>query len=282
MRLVSFTNADTPLAGVQLGSLVYNTGASMAELLDGWPHSFDRLPRSIADVTDNDRLIAAAEINFSAPIPNPSKVIGVGMNYVDHCREQGIDPPQRPTLFAKFPSSVVGPGAFVEWPATLTEQVDWEVELAVVIGKRGRGISRQRAGDFIAGYTICNDISARDIQFGDGQFVRGKSLDTFCPLGPALVTGDEVGDPGRLWLRLELNGTLMQESTTANLIFDVFELVEFCSESFTLLPGDVIVTGTPAGVGCFRKPPVFLKAGDRMVASIEKLGSLITPVAGPQ
>jgi 2-keto-4-pentenoate hydratase/2-oxohepta-3-ene-1,7-dioic acid hydratase in catechol pathway len=218
--------------------------------------------------------LALSEATLLAPIPNPSKVVAIGLNYMDHCREQNIEPPEAPIIFAKFPSAVVGPGAAIRWDPALTRKVDYEVELAVVMGRTARRVSAADALDYVAGYTICNDVSARDLQFGDRQWVRGKSLDTFCPLGPWLVTRDEIADPHDLSIRCTLNGDVMQDSTTAEMIFGVPQLVEFISRAFTLLPGDVIATGTPDGVGVFRSPQVFMKHGDVVTLEVEGLGQL--------
>jgi 2-keto-4-pentenoate hydratase/2-oxohepta-3-ene-1,7-dioic acid hydratase in catechol pathway len=215
-----------------------------------------------------------AEVMLLAPIPNPSKVVAIGLNYMDHCREQNIEPPEAPIIFAKFPSAVVGPGAAIRWDPALTRKVDYEVELAVVMGRTARRVSAADALDYVAGYTISNDVSARDLQFGDRQWVRGKSLDTFCPLGPWLVTRDEIPDPHDLSIRCTLNGDVMQDSTTAEMIFGVTTLIEFISRAFTLLPGDVIATGTPDGVGVFRSPQVFMKSGDVVTLEVEGLGQL--------
>jgi len=215
-----------------------------------------------------------AEVTLLAPIPNPSKVVAIGLNYMDHCREQNIEPPELPIIFAKFPNAVAGPGAAIRWDPALTRKVDYEVELAVVMGRTARRVSAAEALNYVAGYTICNDVSARDLQFGDRQWVRGKSLDTFCPLGPWLVTRDEIPDPQDLSLRCTLNGRVMQDSTTAEMIFGVPQLVEFISRAFTLLPGDVIATGTPDGVGVFRSPQVFMKDGDVVTLEVEGLGQL--------
>lgn len=218
--------------------------------------------------------LALSEATLLAPIPNPSKVVAIGLNYMDHCREQNIEPPEAPIIFAKFPSAVVGPGAAIRWGPALTRKVDYEVELAVVMGRTARRVPAADALDYVAGYTICNDVSARDLQFGDRQWVRGKSLDTFCPLGPWLVTRDEIPDPHDLSIRCTLNDQVMQDSTTAEMIFGVTTLIEFISRAFTLLPGDVIATGTPDGVGVFRSPQVFMKDGDVVTLEVEGLGQL--------
>jgi 2-keto-4-pentenoate hydratase/2-oxohepta-3-ene-1,7-dioic acid hydratase in catechol pathway len=218
-----------------------------------------------------------SDVTLLAPVPAPSKIIAIGLNYMDHCREGGHEPPKSPVIFTKFPTSVIGPEAAIRWDPALTAKVDFEVELAVVIGRRARRVPACEALACVAGYTVGNDISARDLQFGDGQWVRGKSLDTFCPLGPWLVTPDEVQDPDNLALRCQVNGEDFQDSSTAEMIFRVPALIEFSSRAFTLLPGDVIMSGTPHGVGAFRDPPVFLKDGDRVTAEIEGLGSLSNP-----
>ena len=275
MRLVSFDGGRR--AGVRAGDRVHDTGMNMLELLSEWPRVRERF------ASPDGAGVPLRDLKLSAPVPQPPKIVCIGQNYLDHVREQDAQLPERPVIFAKFRTAVVGPGEPVWWPEGVTETVDWEVELAVVIGARARDVSRDRAASVIAGYTIGNDVSARDVQLklGGGQWVRGKSLDSFCPLGPEIVTEDELGDPGSLRLWLDLNGTRMQDSTTSNLIFGVPELIEFCSRSFTLEPGDVLLTGTPPGVGAFRQPPVFLKAGDRMVAGIDGIGRLESPVRGP-
>jgi 2-keto-4-pentenoate hydratase/2-oxohepta-3-ene-1,7-dioic acid hydratase in catechol pathway len=180
-------------------------------------------------------------------------------------------------LFAKFPTAVVGDGAPVEWDPRLTTAVDLEAELGVVIGRTARRVAETEALDYVLGYTCVNDVTARDLQYGDKQYVRGKSLDTFCPMGPALVTTDEITDPGRLDVRSYRNGEPMQASNTANLIFSVPFLVSFCSEAFTLEPGDLICTGTPSGVGYFREPRVLMGDGDVMTVEIEGIGRLTNP-----
>ena len=213
-----------------------------------------------------------------APVSRPGKILCVGLNYADHLEEQGLEAPDHPILFAKMPTSIVGPGDPIPLH-DMTSQLDYEVELAVVVGSRVRGVTREDAFDAVAGYTVLNDVSARDLQFGDGQWMRGKSLDGYAPMGPALVSPDEVGDPGNLNVQTWVNGELRQASNTGNLIFDVPHLIEFCSEGMTLEPGDVISTGTPGGVGVFMDPPQFLREGDQVVVSIEKVGELRNPVA---
>jgi 2-keto-4-pentenoate hydratase/2-oxohepta-3-ene-1,7-dioic acid hydratase in catechol pathway len=223
-------------------------------------------------------LLPAESIRLTAPIPNPQKVVAIGQNYRDHCAEQGVEPPERPIIFAKFPTSIIGPGEAITWEPELTAQVDYEAELAVVIGKIARNVSQETAFEYVAGYLNANDVSARDLQFGDRQWVRGKSLDTFCPIGPALVTKDEIPNPHALAIRAMLNGKIMQDSNTSNLIFNIPALIAFISRAFTLLPGDIILTGTPPGVGVFRNPKVLLKPGDTITIEVEGLGQLTNPV----
>jgi 5-carboxymethyl-2-hydroxymuconate isomerase len=208
------------------------------------------------------------------PPLRPGKVVAIGLNYRMHADESGVQAPTRPLVFAKFPSSVIGPSAPIVIDRALAERVDWEVELAVVIGRRMRNVSEADALDYIFGYTVANDVSARDVQFSDGQWTRGKSFDTFCPLGPVVVTPDELGPIDDLRLATRVNDELMQDDTTANMIFGVPELLSFCSHSFTLEPGDVVLTGTPDGCGEFMDPPRSLAPGDVVEVSIEGIGVL--------
>lgn len=241
------------------------------------------------------RGVPVAELRLVAPL-EPGKIVCVGHNYAAHVREQGLPVPARPTLFAKFANAVVGDGEAIVMPPT-THALDLEVELAVVIGRRARRIPAATAGDVIFGYSAANDISARDLQgskpalrpgeHGDGQWLRAKSSDTFLPLGPCLVSADELRDAGdlrvRSW-RIPASGAdagreiLMQDSRTSDLIFGVGRLVEFVSESITLEPGDLLMTGTPSGVGVFRDPPIFLQAGDVVRVEVERIGSVTNPV----
>jgi 2-keto-4-pentenoate hydratase/2-oxohepta-3-ene-1,7-dioic acid hydratase in catechol pathway len=209
---------------------------------------------------------------------SPGKIVCVGLNYLDHIRESGAEPPAEPLIFAKFPSAVIRSGDPIPIDDELTKRVDWEVELAVVIGRTARRVDAADALDYVFGYTVANDVSARDLQFGDGQWVRGKSLDGFCPLGPEVVTTDEIPDPQNLALRTTVNGEVMQDSSTSEMVFGVAELIAFCSRSFTLDPGDVLLTGTPWGCGEFMDPPRSLHPGDVVEVSIEGIGSLRNPV----
>lgn len=217
------------------------------------------------------------EAKLVAPVPDPQKIICIGMNYRDHCEEQKKPLPEKPIIFAKFPTALIGHNQPIVKPA-LTEKMDYEAELGVVIGKRGRNIAEERALSHVAGYTIVNDVTARDIQVSDGQWVRAKSFDTFAPSGPFLVTADEVQDPQNLNIRLTVNGEVRQSSNTRNMVFSVAYLISYLSRVCTLLPGDLISTGTPGGVGVFREPPVFLKEGDIVSIEIEGLGTLTNSV----
>lgn len=214
------------------------------------------------------------EVKWLPPVFRPTKIIGIGLNYLSHIKESSSNPPKNPVIFAKFPNSLIGHEGVIEWKRSVTERVDYEAELALIVGKIGKNLSADEALSVIAGYSCANDVSARDLQFGDGQWTRGKSLDTFCPLGPYLVTKDEVEDPQNLEIELLLNGEIMQKSDTSEMTFSVKEIVSFLSQSMTLLPGDVILTGTPSGVGVFRKPPVFLKDGDEVIVRIKGIGEL--------
>jgi acylpyruvate hydrolase len=219
-----------------------------------------------------------SEVAFKAPIPRPGKLILLGLNYRDHAEETGQKIPEVPTLFAKYSNSVIGPGAAILIPRA-TEQIDYEAEFAFVIGRRGHHILRARALDYVAGYTIINDVSARDYQFVTSQWTVGKTFDTHCPMGPALVLKDEIPDPHTLDLSLSIAGEVLQRSNTRQLIFKIPDTVEYLSHVMTLDPGDVISTGTPAGVGFTRKPPRWLRPGETVRVEIAGLGVLENPVA---
>lgn len=214
------------------------------------------------------------EIRFAPPVSRPSKIIAIGLNYLDHVRESHGEMPEAPIVFAKFPNTLIGHRDQIRWRKEITRKVDFEAELAVIIGKETYRCEKSDALDVVFGYTCANDVSARDVQFGDGQWVRGKSLDTFCPLGPWIVTPDEIPDPHDLKIKCWLNGTLMQDSHTSLMIFKIPFLVSFLSRCFTLTPGDIILTGTPHGVGAFRDPSIYLGNGDEIIVEIESIGKL--------
>jgi len=219
-----------------------------------------------------------SDVRIKAPILRPAKLLGIGLNYRDHAEEFKIPIPAFPIVFGMYANAIIGPeDAIVIPPAT--SQVDYEAELGVVIGARALRVPLEKALDYVAGYTIVHDVSARDIQFGDKQWTRGKTIDTFAPIGPCLVSRGDLGDGGGLDIELRLNGHTMQKSNTRNLIFNVAMLVSGISQTMTLEPGDVIATGTPSGVGYVRKPPVFLKPGDMVEIEIDGIGILRNPVA---
>ena len=211
------------------------------------------------------------------PIDRPGKIVCVGLNYRDHAAEQGVAPPEHPILFAKWQTALVGPGEPIVLPPVARE-VDYEAELGVIIGERVRNVSEGQALEAVRGYVCVNEVSARDLQFSDGQWTRAKSIDTFCPVGPRFVPRGEIPDPQALWIRCTLNGEVMQDSSTAEMIFSVAEVIAFASRTMTLEPDDLIATGTPAGVGFTREPPVFLKDGDEVTVEIDGLGALTNPV----
>jgi len=279
MRFAHVKAANRPLGvveGNRVAALALDGVATVDELIAAGPETWDAAREAGAGALTIGEPLRPGMLD--GPLKTPSKIVCVGLNYHDHCRETGIAAPERPLIFAKFPSSLVGPDAAIEWPDELTEQVDWEAELAVVIGRRIKRASEREALDAIFGYTAANDVSARDLQFADQQWVRAKSLDTFCPLGPVIVTPDEFGDPQDKRLLARVNGETMQDSTTAEMIFGVAEIVSFLSQACTLEPGDLILTGTPWGVGGFRDPPVFLKPGDSVEIEVEGVGVLANNV----
>jgi 5-carboxymethyl-2-hydroxymuconate isomerase len=210
---------------------------------------------------------------LQAPL-RPGKIVAIGLNYRRHAAESGVAPPTAPLIFAKFPSSVVGPTAEIVVDRRLTQSVDWEAELGVVVGTRMRNVAAGDALRHVFGYTVVNDVSARDAQSGDGQWVRAKSMDTFCPTGPVVVGAGEIPDPQALRLWTAVNGEVMQDASTADMIFGVAELLAYCSSNFTLEPGDLLITGTPWGVGVVREPPITLQPGDVVQTGVDGIGTL--------
>jgi 2-keto-4-pentenoate hydratase/2-oxohepta-3-ene-1,7-dioic acid hydratase in catechol pathway len=222
-------------------------------------------------------LFNVGKVRLQAPVGRPPKILCIARNYRDHCVEQGVGAPSSPVVFAKYATAIAAPGDPIVRPR-ITVKLDYEAELGVVIGRPGRHIPEDRALEHVGGYMNFNDVSARDLQAADGQWLRGKSCDTFAPIGPALVTPDEAPDPQNLRIQCRVNGETVQDANTSQMIFSVAHLISFISEFLTLEVGDVIATGTPHGVGHVRKPPRFLNPGDRVEVEIEKLGVLANTV----
>jgi len=223
--------------------------------------------------------VPLADVKLRPAVPSPEKIICVGLNYRDHAAETRTEVPSEPILFAKFRNSLVAAGAPIRLPAAAPDQVDYEAELAVVIGKHAVRVGQSAALEYVAGYTCANDVSARDLQMRGSQWLRGKAIDTFLPLGPWIATTDEIEDPGRLEITCTVNGETLQHSSTAEMVFGVAQLVSFISQTIALAPGDIICTGTPAGVGFTRKPPRFLSPGDTVSVRIERIGELTNSVS---
>jgi len=278
MRLVTYTHGGSTLPGAIAANgdvvdlAVAGLPTTMIELL-ALPDGIE-LARKAAKQASTT--IHIADVRIEAPVPRPGKVLAIGLNYRDHAEESGQPIPQRPVVFAKASTCIVGPGDAIDIPR-VSRAVDWEAELCFVIGKTARYVSAADAAQYIAGYTIGNDVSVRDWQFHSPTWIMGKSFDTHGPLGPYLVTPDEVRD-GNLDIKLTVNGEQKQSSNTSQLIFGVGEIIEYLSAGMTLEPGDVVFTGTPAGVGGTRRPPEFLKAGDVVRVEISGLGVLENPV----
>ena len=245
------------------------------------------LQKTLEAVTESQHALTLPEgvftplerVRLRPPLPRPGKIVCVGLNYESHRVEQGIKSPARPVFFLKSSNTICGPADSIVLPPNSTE-VDYEAEFVVVIGRRGKGIPEEKVFEHIAGYTILNDVSARDMQYGDRQWFRGKSCDTFGPTGPCIVTADEIPDPHSLRISLTLNGRTMQDSNTNDLIFRIPFLVSYLSQSLTWEAGDLLSTGTPGGVGHYRKPPVYLKPGDTVSVTVEGIGTLTNPVLG--
>lgn len=255
------------------GILSINEGIHRVEELNDEAKKFLTTDSDCDELIANKIIFPQEAVKLTAPVSNPDKIICIGLNYKDHCEEQNRPFPEYPILFSKFNTAVVGPDDAVIKPA-ITQKLDYEGELAFIIGKEGRHIDEKDAMEYVAGYTIFNDISARDIQFADKQWLRGKTFNTFAPMGPYLVTKDEIDNPHNLYIKVKVNDSIMQDSNTSAMIHQIPYLVSFISQVVTLKPGDVVATGTPAGVGVFRKPPFFLKEKDTVSVEIEKLGIL--------
>ena len=282
MKLLTFSVESKARPGALKGDRVIDLAAAglpagphggLIEIARGGDAMLERARRALNAA--NAKSYALAEVAVLPPIRRPSKVVAVGLNYIDHCKEANLPVPPEPVLFSKFSNSICGPYDDLSWPVAVTKEVDYEVELGVVIGKRALNVAEKDALDYVMGYTVVNDVSARDLQFANAkQWDRGKSLDTFCPYGPYIVTRDEIPDPHVLQVRTVLNGKEMQNSNTKNLIFNVNKIIAYASQGTTLEPGDLIPTGTPFGVGFSRKPPVYLKDGDVCECEVEKIGTI--------
>ncbi len=284
MKLISYRDREVERLGVVIdgraipaSTLGAGAPGNMAQLLGMGEEERGRFLDLAASTEARAAGRPLEDLELLAPVPRPGKIVAIGLNYNAHAAEQGIEAPLFPTIFAKFPSSVVGHGATVRWDPELAKAVDYEAELALVIGRTARLVSEADALDHVLGFTCANDVTARDLQRADRQWVRGKSLDTFCPLGPVLVTRDEIPDPQNLRISCTVSGERLQDATTADMIFSVAELIAYCSRAFTLEPGDVLLTGTPPGVGVYREPQRLLRDGDEMVVEIERIGRLSNP-----
>ncbi|MEO3887065.1 fumarylacetoacetate hydrolase family protein [Nonomuraea sp. B5E05] len=295
MRLVTYAIGGGAASGVLAGDRVVDLASAVAQAAgedSGLPRSLP-VRAYLERELDHVAVAAAAgalaragegvaldEVRLLPPVPDPEKILCIGLNYRDHAEEAGLQLPSEPMVFAKFRNSLIGPADAIVLPNAV-ERVDYEAELAVVIGRRGRAIPEELALRHVAGVTVFNDVSARDMQAATSQWTMGKAVDTFGPCGPSLVTLDEVGDLDDLRLRTRVNGATVQDGTTADMVFSVARLISHLSRAMTLEPGDIIATGTPAGVGFKRTPPVLLKDGDLVEVEIDGLGTLANRVAGP-
>ncbi len=297
MRLVTFTTDGA--AGMRCGIETEGgiADASVVAALAGLDEKAARTTRAVLELSDSDRatldrtageqtaalrergaLHEAAHVRLGPPVPDPQKIVCLGLNYRDHAAEAGLDAPAVPMFFAKYPNSLVGPADDIVPPLT-TNAVDYEAELAIVIGRRARNVDAADALSHVGGVMAFNDVSARDLQLANNLWTGGKAIDTFGPCGPALVTLDAIGDLQNLGLRTRVNGETVQDGSTSQMIFGVAETIAFLSQIMTLEPGDIIATGTPAGVGGSRTPPLFLKTGDVVEVEVDGVGTLRNPVA---
>lgn len=305
MKLAQFKrkNANQPCLGVLLGDVVFDVaeiaraqrsaGATVADWLLEANSTLDVVNRGAEGVEQLNALLtlqagvragiggfSESDIEF-LPAVRPGKILAIGRNYADHALEGGGEPPKAPLIFAKLSNALSAHKAPIVLP-TVSETIDWEAELAIVIGRRAKAVSEAEALDYVFGYSLMNDVTARDLQRKDGQWTRGKGLDTFAPLGPFITTRDEIEDIQNLKIEGLYNGEVTQTSNTSKMIFSVAYLISYISQGITLEPGDVIASGTPEGVGFFRDPPVLLKAGDVCEVRVEKLGTLRNPVVAPR
>jgi 2-keto-4-pentenoate hydratase/2-oxohepta-3-ene-1,7-dioic acid hydratase in catechol pathway len=279
MKLVQYSqHGGAPQAGAWIGNEIVSLGGagftSLLSVIQGGDEARRAIDAHLGRVSHG---IPASAVRLHAPLPNPPKLIMIGLNYRDHAIESNMPIPTTPTVFSKFNSSIIGPGDAIVLPAA-SAQPDYEAEIAFIIGKRCKKVAAADWRDVVFGYTCINDVSARDLQLATPQWLMGKTCDTFCPMGPAIVTADEISDPHNLGIRMTVSGEVLQNSSTKELIFGIGELVEHITRTTTLEPGDVIATGTPPGVGFARKPPRLLKAGDECIVWVEGIGELRNPV----
>jgi acylpyruvate hydrolase len=280
MQLVTFRSNGSWQAGIEVDGNVVPAAALgpypsiVKELLAIEPARFDELLDAAANAAKRQDALAFSEVQLGPPIPDPDKIICLGLNYKDHAAEAGLKLPEAPVLFAKYRNSLIGPFDDIEVPPVAAKAVDYEVELAVVIGRRARRVSEVDALDYVAGYSVLNDVSARDLQMQTSQWGAGKAIDGFAPMGPGIVPARFVGDPQSLMLTTRVNGRQLQHESTGQMIFSVASTIAFITQFMTLEPGDIIATGTPAGVGFTRKPPIALGDGDVVEVEIEKVGTI--------
>lgn len=296
MKLLSMKIGDANHAGIVVGDEVLDvtalaaTGAASAgewleshsrleDALDLYRLGVEKLSALVDAHKESGPLLPLDSIKLNPPVLRPGKILAVGLNYAAHAAEQNIKPPESPLIFSKNVTALIAADEPIQLPHA-SERVDYEAELAFVIGREARSVSAEDAFDYVAGYTIVNDVTARDLQAREKQWVRAKGLDTFAPCGPWLVTQDEIADPHALDISLRVNGELRQQSNTSDLIFKIAQLVEFISQDLTLRPGDIVSTGTPSGVGVFMDPPIYLQGGEQIEITIAGIGQLRNPVAG--
>jgi 2-keto-4-pentenoate hydratase/2-oxohepta-3-ene-1,7-dioic acid hydratase in catechol pathway len=275
MKLVRFGEKGKEKPGLWKDGNIVDLKKIFPEIPDIGEMFFrENWPEKIADINDSGQII---KDRIGCPIHAPSKIICLGKNYAEHAKEGGFDKPDKPLIFCKTPNALNGPFDPIVLPKS-SGQIDWEVELVIIIGKEGKRIPKSEAWGYIAGFTIMNDVSGREAQFSDSQWFRGKSFDGFAPIGPYIVTPDEIGDVNNLRLTAKVDDEIMQDGNTRDMIFDVCTIIEDISEDITLIPGDIISTGTPAGVGIFRDPPVVLKPGNVVECYIENIGAIVNKV----
>lgn len=271
MRLIRFGEKGKEKPGLEKNGRIVDLTKHFPDIPDIGRIFFEQgWMEKVARIDDPGKKI---QTRLGSPVADPQKIICLGKNYADHAKEGNMSVPSAPLLFCKTPNTINGPNDPIIMPKSST-RIDWEVELAVIILKQGKRISKKDAFDYIAGFTVLNDVSGREAQFGDKQWFRGKSFDTFAPIGPVLVTMDEIRDINNLELITRVNGKIMQQGNTKDLIFDIPAIIHYVSQDITLMPGDIISTGTPSGVGIFRDPPIILKEGDVVQCRISEIGAL--------